>query len=264
MSTKKSARKSKATETKTLENKTKTDNSPYVHQSPKISYDLNIKELPWTEKQKYIINIFLDKDTKILFMKGVAGTSKTMLAMYLGLQLLNLRKVSDLVLVRSAVESSDSKLGYLPGSMSDKVSYYMAPFRDKLEELLSQSEISKLEKDNRLTICPINFARGLHFSVKFICADELQNMSVREIFTLLSRIGQYSKVILCGDPDQSDLPYGKSGFQEVYDLFNAQDSKDVGIHCVELDEDDIVRSEICKFVNKKFKQLREEKMKHNI
>jgi phosphate starvation-inducible protein PhoH len=86
------------------------DNSPYVFQREKINFDLSIKELPWTEKQKEIINNFLDKKTKVLLLKGPAGTSKTILSMYCGLILLNKRRVSDLVLVRSAVESSDSKL----------------------------------------------------------------------------------------------------------------------------------------------------------
>ena len=86
------------------------DNSPYVFQKEKINYELQIKELPWTDKQKEIISTFLDKKTKVLLLKGPAGTSKTILSMYCGLTLLNKKRISDLVLVRSAVESSDSKL----------------------------------------------------------------------------------------------------------------------------------------------------------
>ena len=83
------------------------DTSPYVAQREKIDFSLNVRELPWTDKQKEIINLFLDKKTKLMLLKGPAGTSKTILSMYLGLQLLNMKKVSDIVLVRSAVESSD-------------------------------------------------------------------------------------------------------------------------------------------------------------
>ena len=231
------------------------DNSPYVFQKEKINYELQIKELPWTDKQKKIISTFLDKKTKVLLLKGPAGTSKTILSMYCGLTLLNKKRISDLVLVRSAVESSDSKLGFLPGDIMEKFNVYLTPFHDKFSELLNKSQIDRLQKDNRLTICPINFARGLHFSAKFVCADEIQNFSTREIHTIMSRIGEFSKVFLCGDPEQSDLPHGKSGFAKVYDLFNNDESKDNGIFCMELTEEDIVRSELCKYITHKFKEL---------
>jgi phosphate starvation-inducible protein PhoH len=231
------------------------DNSPYVFQRDKIAFDLTIKQLPWTDKQKEIIARFLDKGTKVLLLKGPAGTSKTTLAMYCGLSLLNMRRISDLVLVRSAVESSDSKLGFLPGDIAEKFNVYLTPFHDKFEELLCKPQLDRLEKDNRLTICPINFARGLHFSAKFVCADEVQNFSRREIHTLMSRIGEFSKVFLCGDPEQSDLPQGKSGFNAVFDLFNNDEAKEHGIFCMELGEEDIVRSELCKFITHKFKEL---------
>ena len=231
------------------------DTSPYIFQREKISLDLNIRELPWTEKQKSIIKLFLDKNTKALFLKGVAGTSKTLTAMYCGLQLLNKRRVSDLILVRSAVESSDAKLGYLPGDIDSKISVYMTPFQDKFNELLPKPQIIALEKDQRLISCPISYARGLHFAAKFVCVDEMQNLSRKEILLILSRIGEYSKVFLCGDPDQSDLPPGRSGFTEAYELFNNEESRQQGIYCMEFTEEDIVRSEFCKFITQKFKQL---------
>jgi phosphate starvation-inducible PhoH-like protein len=229
--------------------------SPYVFQREKLGFELKIRELPWTEKQKEIINLFLDKHTKALFLKGPAGSSKTILSMYCGLRLLNDKKVSDMVLIRSAVESSDSKLGFLPGDVLEKFGVYVAPFNEKFEELVGPVQTAKLEKDNRIVICPINFARGLHFSVKFVCCDEFQNLTRREAKTLFSRIGEFSKMIVCGDPDQSDLPAGKSCFNEVYDLFDNEESRRNGIHCVELTEDCIMRSEFCRFVTNKFKEL---------
>jgi phosphate starvation-inducible PhoH-like protein len=231
------------------------DTSPYVAQRGKINYSLKIGELPWTEKQKAIINLFLDKKTKIMILKGPAGTSKTILAMYLGLQLLNSKKVSDIVLVRSAVESADSKLGYLPGDLMEKFGVYLTPFNEKFNELLDEQEIKRLEKDNRIAVCPINFARGLHFAVKFICCDESQNLTLRELQTLFTRLGEFSKMIICGDPDQSDLGNGKSGFNAVYNGFNNEEAYKHGIVCVELLEEDIVRSEICKYVTHVFKGI---------
>lgn len=231
------------------------DNSPYVFQRDKINFELKIKSLPWTEKQKQVIDLILNKKTKVLFLKGPAGTSKTILAMYSGLTLLNMKRVSDIILVRSAVESSDSKLGFLPGDVAEKFNVYLTPFHDKFAELLDKVQIDKLEKDNRLTICPINFARGLHFSAKFICADEVQNFSKREIQTLMSRVGEFSKLLLCGDPEQSDLPLGKSGFNKVFEHFNNKEAEEHGIFCFEFTEEDIVRSELCRYITHKFKEL---------
>jgi phosphate starvation-inducible PhoH-like protein len=233
------------------------DTSPYVFQRDKIAYDLNIKELPWTVRQKDIIDLFLDKRCKVLFLKGVAGTSKTILSMYLGLRLLQMRRVSDIVLIRSAVESADSKLGFLPGDISEKFGVYLTPFNDKFSELLFKAQIDKLEKDNRIAICPINYARGLHFAAKFVCCDESQNLTIGELNTLMTRFGEFAKVIICGDPDQSDLPNGKSGFVKVYDSFNTLESQEQGIYCAELTEEDIVRSELCKYITRKFKEIRQ-------
>jgi phosphate starvation-inducible PhoH-like protein len=255
MRSKKQSKLHSVHETEHKEHAEKKDNSPYVFQRDKIEFELKIKGLPWTEKQKQVIDLFLDKKLKVLFLKGPAGTSKTILAMYCGLALLNLKKVSDIILVRSAVESSDSKLGFLPGDVSEKFNVYLTPFHDKFAELLDKAQIDRLEKDNRLTICPINFARGLHFSTKFICADEVQNFSKREIHTLMSRVGEFSKLFLCGDPEQSDLPVGKSGFNKVFELFNTEEAKEHGIYCFELTEEDIVRSELCKYITHKFKEL---------
>jgi phosphate starvation-inducible PhoH-like protein len=182
--------------------------------------------------------------------------------MYLGLQLLNSKKVSDMVLIRSAVESADSKLGFLPGDLVDKFGVYLTPFNEKFSELLAKPLIDKLEKDNRLTMCPVNFARGLHFSAKFVCCDEAQNLTRKELLTVLTRLGMFTKTIICGDPDQSDLSHGKSGFKEVYDLFDCPEAKEMGVYCIELTELDVVRSELCKFVVQKFKQLPPIVVKH--
>lgn len=220
-----------------------------------MKFELKIKSLPWTEKQKQALDLMLHKKTKVLFLKGPAGTSKTILSMFGGLTLLNTKRVSDIILVRSAVESSDSKLGFLPGDVAEKFNVYLTPFHDKFSELLDKNQIDRLQADNRITICPINFARGLHFSAKFICADEVQNFSKKELQTLMTRVGEFSKLLLCGDPEQSDLPNGKSGFNKVYEHFNNTESQENGIYCFELTEEDVVRSELCRFIIHKFKEL---------
>jgi len=233
----------------------KVDTSPYVFQKEKIKVKLSIRELPWTEKQKAFIELAKHSDTKVILVNGPAGTSKTLLAMYVGLTLLNEHRLSDMVLIRSAVESSDSKLGYLPGDANEKMGVYATPFHDKLAELISEQNEKALTTDGRINIIPINYARGLHWAAKFVFCDESQNMSKNELKTLMTRIGEFSKVILAGDSEQSDLPKGKSGWKDVVGLFDTMEAQKQGVFCVTFDEEDILRSELCKFVVEQFHKL---------
>jgi phosphate starvation-inducible PhoH-like protein len=243
------AKKLKQTlDTETLNTKP-SDTSPYIYQREKINFDLKIREINWTDNQRKFFEMAMDKDTRIVFINGPAGTSKTMSAMYVALNLLNQKKVSDIVLVRSAVESSDSKLGFLPGEIQEKIGVYMTPFNDKLDELLATDQINKLQKDNRLIVAPINYARGLHWAAKVVVADECQNLSYNELNTLLTRIGEFTRLFIIADPDQSDLPQNKKGgFEKMIKIFDNEESREMGIHVFNFTEEDIVRSRIVKFI----------------
>lgn len=234
----------------------KKDSSVRIQQRAKIGFDLQLRPLNWTEKQKLIIELAKEKGTRIVILKGPAGCSKTSLAMYISLELLNDRKVSDITLIRSAVESSDSKLGFLPGDVMEKFGVYLTPFHDKLEMFLSQSEIKELHEDKRLISMPVNFVRGNEWNVKAVVIDEAQNMTAKELKTLVTRMGEYSKLIICADPEQSDLPPNKSGFNALWDALNDKESNMEGIYCVEFTEDEIMRSAITKFLVKKLKGLK--------
>lgn len=223
--------------------------SPYVFQRDKVNYELKVKELPWTPKQKEIIDLILDKKTKIVFLSGPAGTSKTILSAYCALKMLDDKKISDVIYIRSVIESASKSLGYLPGLADQKMEPYAAPLMDKMEELTSSGICTKLMNEERIHAIPINFLRGSSFNVKCIIADEMQNAEFNEITTIITRIGNFSKFIFCGDPMQTDLKEkSKSGFKPMYDLFNNEESRENGIFCVELGKEDIVRSEILKFI----------------
>ena len=125
-----------------------TDGRVKIHQRDPMKPRDNfyIEELPWTEKQKRFIEISQNKNTRLVLCKGPAGSSKTLTAVYAALQLLNQSKVSDVIYMRSAVESSDSRLGFLPGDADEKLHYYNLPFMDKLDELLNEETVKKLQK----------------------------------------------------------------------------------------------------------------------
>jgi phosphate starvation-inducible PhoH-like protein len=228
----------------------KKDTSPIIPQRNKIRNPLTIYHRDLTNTQKKFLELASDKNTKLLFVSGPAGSSKTYLAVYHALMLLNQRRVSDLVYIRSAVESADSKLGFLPGEANEKMAPYIAPLMDKLSELLPKSDIDSLQKDERISAVPVGFLRGLNWNAKVIIADEAQNMTYKEIFTLITRTGEFSKMIILGDPEQSDIN-GKSGFIKMLSHFDDDESRSNGIHVFRFTDDDIVRSGLVQFIIKK-------------
>jgi phosphate starvation-inducible protein PhoH len=163
---------------------------------------------------------------------------------------MNLKKVSDLIYIRSIVESSDNKMGFLPGDATEKLSPYLEPLIEKLEEMLDTSDINNLQKEKRIQGKPTGYLRGLSWNAKGIIMDEAQNSSQKELTTLLTRVGHFSKLFICGDPMQSDIN-GKSGFDKMCNIFNDDISRQHGVHVFYLTEEDIVRSEIVKFIVKK-------------
>lgn len=236
------------------QNKKQKDNSQYVPQRDKISSAMDIRELNWSLKQKEFISQALDKDTKIMFVQGSAGTSKTLLSVYCSLKLLGEKRVSDIIYVRSAVESSDSHIGFLPGDANEKLYFYNLPFYDKLEELLAKGDIDRLEKDGRISMYPVNFARGMSWNAKVIIFDEAQNSSTKEIITLITRLGKFSKCFVLADPDQTDLPLNRAGgFSKLASAFSDEESVRQGIRKFEFGDEDIQRSELVKYIVKTIK-----------
>lgn len=225
----------------------KNDRSAAIPQRNKFKEDLNIREIEWTEKQKHLIQLIENKSTKILFLNGPAGTSKTYLSVYMGLKLLKEKRISDIIYVRTVIESASKGLGYLPGESGEKFAPFIMPLEDKLNELLFGGDIQKLKNDGRIQAIPINYLRGANLNVKFILADESQNFTFKELTTLITRFGKFSKMIICGDTRQSDIN-GNTGFKTMYDLFNDEESRNNGIYCYEFVKDDVVRSEEVKFI----------------
>ena len=130
----------------------------------------------------------------------------------------------------------------------------MAPLEDKLDELLPPTTpiAEELIQSGRIQAMPINFLRGANWINKIIIADESQNFTFKELVTLITRIGENSKLIICGDMMQSDIN-GKTGFYDMIKLFDCEESRDRGIHCFRFTEDDILRSKILKYIVQKLK-----------
>jgi phosphate starvation-inducible PhoH-like protein len=236
------------------------DNSPRVHQREKIDFTLNLRGLEWTEKQKAFIELATSKEARIIFLSGPAGTSKSILAVFCALQLLNERKISDIIYVRTIVESATQSMGTLPGDENDKLKFFVAVLHDKLEELLSTGDIKKLYADERVKGMPVNYLRGASYNAKAVIVDEAQNGTFNELLTCLTRIGKFTKYFILGDPMQSDLKHKEqSGFKPMFDIFNTDKAQAQGIYCVEFTKEDIMRSEILKFIIEQVENYKSQK-----
>lgn len=215
---------------------------------------IKLKKIDFSEKQRELLKIIFDRDTKIIFVSGPAGTSKTFMAIYGALQLFNMDNNYTISYIRTIIESAERGMGALPGNVDEKFCPFMMPLTDKLYELMSASDANFLTEKQIISAMPINYLRGASFKDQIIIADESQNFSPKELITLITRIGENTKMIICGDPMQSDIN-GKSGFNLIKNLFADSPSAKQGIHTFDFDHKDIKRSEILKYIVKKLEEL---------
>lgn len=239
----------------------KKDKSPRVYQREKLKSFLSIRPLEFTPKQKQLIDLVLSKESKIIFIDGPAGSTKSYCAAYCSLELLNQKRCSDIIYVRSIIESASKSMGTLPGFSEDKFKPFLLPLEDKLNELLPKSDIEFLFKEQRIHPIPINFLRGASYNAKVIWSEESQNFNFKELTTLITRLGEFSKLICVGDSFQSDLN-GRSGFKDMFDLFDNSESRDNGIFTFKFTRDDVLRSGVLKFVLEKL-EFYESQRKHH-
>lgn len=224
------------------------DTSPKVYQKNKINFNLSIAERgDFTERQKELIDLILNKKNSVIIIKGPSGTSKTFTAIYAALQLMNKRVLSDLVYVRSIAESASRSLGSLPGDFKEKMDPFLMPLEEKIDELLPKDQAERLKKEDRIQGIPVNYLRGASINAKCVIIDEAQNLTMQELTTVITRIGKFSKFIFLGDPMQSDIN-GKSGFNKLFNLFDQPSSQDEGIQCFQFTREDVVRSGILKHI----------------
>jgi len=234
--------------------KPKPDTSCRVFQRDKLNPPVSVRSYPLTEKQKNFLELATHKDTKIIFLSGPAGSSKSFISVLVALELLNNKKVAECFYCRPIIESADSgaRLGFLPGEYANKVAPYEEVLISKLQELLNKGDIDRLmKKEQRIKTLTVNFLRGASLRSTMGIIDEAQNFTLKECKTILTRIGEFSKFIICADVTQSDLPDSKQGgFQKLFDHFKIDNPKfkEIGIHCIEFTKEDILRSELCAFL----------------
>ncbi len=173
----------------------------------------------------------------LVFAVGPAGTGKTYLAMAMAIAALNRHEVSRVVLTRPAVEAGE-KLGFLPGSMTEKVDPYLRPLYDALGDMMDYEKSSRLMERGVIEVAPLAFMRGRTLNDAFVILDEAQNTTSEQMKMFLTRLGFDSKAVVTGDVTQIDLPNDKrSGLVEALEVLRGID--DIGF--MRFSERDVVR-----------------------
>jgi phosphate starvation-inducible PhoH-like protein len=173
----------------------------------------------------------------MVFGVGPAGTGKTYLAVAMAVAAMNAKKVSRIVLVRPAVEAGE-RLGFLPGTLQEKVDPYLRPLYDALYDLLDPEKVDKMFEKNIIEVAPLAFMRGRTLNDAFIIMDEAQNTTIEQMKMFLTRMGNNSKAVITGDITQIDLPIPrKSGLLDAINILDGVE----GIHFCHFEEADVVR-----------------------
>ncbi len=173
----------------------------------------------------------------MIFGVGPAGTGKTYLAVAMAVAAINAKKVSRIILVRPAVEAGE-RLGFLPGSLQEKVDPYLRPLYDALYDLCEPEKVDKMLEKNIIEVAPLAFMRGRTLSDAFIIMDEAQNTTTEQMKMFLTRLGHNSKAVITGDITQIDLPNPKkSGLVEAINLLEGVE----GIQFCHFEDVDVVR-----------------------
>ncbi len=190
---------------------------------------------PRSPNQKKYVEAIEASD--MTFGLGPAGTGKTYLAVAMAVSALMAKKVSRIILVRPAVEAGE-RLGFLPGSLQEKVDPYLRPLYDALYDLLDQEKVDKLLERNVIEVAPLAFMRGRTLSDAFIIMDEAQNTTTEQMKMFVTRLGNNSKAVITGDLTQTDLPNPrKSGLLEALNVLQGVE----GIHFIHFEDVDVVR-----------------------
>ena len=190
---------------------------------------------PKTANQKRYVDAI--EDHTITFGIGPAGTGKTYLAMAMAVAALNAKKINRIILTRPAVEAGEH-LGFLPGTLSEKIDPYLRPLFDALHDMIDIDSIPRLMQSGVIEVAPLAYMRGRTLNDAFVILDEAQNTTPEQMKMFLTRLGFGSKMVVTGDVTQIDLPNGQnSGLRVIRDILKEIDD----IAFLELTAEDVVR-----------------------
>ena len=193
------------------------------------------------ENQKHYNRVLYSDSKHMIFAIGPAVTGKTMLACYAAIAGYNDKTYKKIILTRPVV-SVEEDIGYLPGTLEEKMDPWTRPIMDVFNEFYNQSDIQYMIKEKIIEICPLAYMRGRTFKNTFVIADEMQNSTPNQMKMLLTRIGEGSKMVITGDPKQHDRKYEDNGLIDIWSRLEGKQNK--RIECITFNFSDIERSPI--------------------
>lgn len=220
------------------------ENWDYLSTNEKKKFE-NKFTIPKNKCQEYYLSLLKKKSKKIVVATGPAGTGKTLFATETGIRNFLSGTYEKIIFTRPSV-TVDEDLGYLPGTLEEKMAPWVRPIYDIIYQFISPKEVSQLIDDKIIEISPLGYMRGRTFKNCWIIADEMQNSSVSQMKMLLTRIGENSRLIITGDLEQHDRDCELNGLDDFLNKFKGKRSS--SITSVEFSNDDIQREDVVKEV----------------
>jgi phosphate starvation-inducible PhoH-like protein len=194
---------------------------------------------PRNANQKRYVELLNAENPPIVIASGSAGTGKTLLATQVGVKRLVSEEFKKIIITRPTV-SVDESIGFLPGSLEQKMNPWTRPIFDILNMHYSKKKIDTMISDQVIEICPLGFMRGRSFDNSWIILDEAQNATTNQVLLVLTRIGEGSKIIITGDPGQHDRGFGDNGLIDLIDRVTSNEV-DESVGLVQFDNTDVER-----------------------
>lgn len=226
------------------ENKQYSENMHYLSSYEKSKFENKFTK-PKNKHQEQYVSMLKNKDKKIIVVTGPAGTGKTLFATEYGIRNFLLGIYEKLIFTRPSV-SVDEDLGYLPGTLEEKMAPWVRPIYDVLYQFISPKEVEQLMEDKHIEIAPLGYMRGRTFKNTWIVADEMQNSTISQMKMLLTRLGENSRLVITGDLEQYDRNDIINGLDDFLNKFRGKRSS--SITSFEFEKDDIQREEVIKEV----------------
>lgn len=219
-------------------------NIEYLSQKEKNDFENKFSK-PRNESQTKFLNYLKNKPSRIIIASGPAGTGKTLFGIEQGIKNYINGTYEKLIFTRPVV-SVDEDIGYLPGTLEEKMSPWIRPIYDILYNFLSPKEVEQLLNEKSIEISPLGFMRGRTFKNCWIVADEMQNCTISQMKMLLTRIGENSRLIITGDLDQNDRKEEMNGLEDFLNKIKGRRSD--SISSVEFEKSDIERENVVREV----------------